>query len=578
MTTDSGDFKVKTDNFVNWLKERKVEISPKIAVHDYRSAHQGRGVIALEDIEEGEVLFTIPRSSILAVDSVNPELTPEISKLFKESPLVKQLDTWMALILYMMIRIKDDEFRPYYDVLPQKLNTLMYWDEKEVKELLKGSTVVDRIGKEGAEESYHNLLKPIFEENKEFFKDIDTSIEQYHRMGSLIMAYSFDVEKVTSEENEEEDEDEDEEEDETVKAMVPLADILNAHTRLCNANLFHEDGFLEMRAIKPIPANTQVYNTYGDLPNSDLLRRYGYVETGGNEFDVTEIKTESILEAFIKIFNSEEEKEDSKKQITLDFLKQGLETLESWQEEADYFSPEGEWAEFVDDSYDIPVTGIAPIELQVLISFLVLYVLDHVTKKKTSESLFLHHYKDSKAATIDGPEDKTRKKRMRHKLLKLFVKNAKGGKKSKTHEENEEGKEEEEEEKLITPIMFKESLPVYRTICESRKQDYSPEIVEAAKQNPNPSQVEDVFLTHEEMAKELLTGEVRILDRLLNAVSEASKESDNDSKYLVDGHEYLSKERERLEAEAKERKAAAREIKKKRQGEDGKADKKKKRK
>lgn len=59
-----------TDTFENDSKafsdflagDLKYEISPKIAIHDYRSDHQGRGVIASEDIEEDEVLFKIPEA------------------------------------------------------------------------------------------------------------------------------------------------------------------------------------------------------------------------------------------------------------------------------------------------------------------------------------------------------------------------------------------------------------------------------------------------------------------------------------------------------------------------------------
>ncbi len=33
-----------------------------------------------------------------------------------------------------------------------------------------------------------------------------------------------------------------------------------------------------MRATKPISAGEQIFNTYADPPNSDLLRRYGHVD------------------------------------------------------------------------------------------------------------------------------------------------------------------------------------------------------------------------------------------------------------------------------------------------------------
>jgi SET domain-containing protein 6 len=49
-----------------------------------------------------------------------------------------------------------------------------------------------------------------------------------------------------------------------------------------------------MRSIQPIARGEQIYNTYGDLPNADLLRRYGYVISGLRD-DVVEVSAELII-------------------------------------------------------------------------------------------------------------------------------------------------------------------------------------------------------------------------------------------------------------------------------------------
>lgn len=59
-----------------------------------------------------------------------------------------------------------------------------------------------------------------------------------------------------------------------------------------------------MRSIQPIFKNEQIYNTYGNLPNADLLRRYGYVIPGSKD-DVVEISAEMIIEVVCS--KSEEE-------------------------------------------------------------------------------------------------------------------------------------------------------------------------------------------------------------------------------------------------------------------------------
>jgi len=50
-----------------------------------------------------------------------------------------------------------------------------------------------------------------------------------------------------------------------------------------------------MRSIRTVPKGEQIYNTYGNLPNSDLLRRYGYVIPDSRD-DIVEIPCEMIVD------------------------------------------------------------------------------------------------------------------------------------------------------------------------------------------------------------------------------------------------------------------------------------------
>jgi SET domain-containing protein 6 len=59
-----------------------------------------------------------------------------------------------------------------------------------------------------------------------------------------------------------------------------------------------------MRSIRAIGKDEQIYNTYGNLPNADLLRRYGYVIPGSRD-DIVEIGVELIIEVVSSL--SEEE-------------------------------------------------------------------------------------------------------------------------------------------------------------------------------------------------------------------------------------------------------------------------------
>lgn len=355
------DFATDSEAFRDFLSTTlKYEISPKIGIHDYRDNHQGRGVIATEDIEEDEVLFKIPRSSFLSVEN-DPDF-------FKQVPEAKKLNSWLQLILYMMKAGSMSHWKPYFDVLPTQLDSLMMWKDEEL-ESLSGSMIVKKIGKAGAEEDYEEKLKPIIDAHPEYFKDCDTSLESFHRMGGLILAYSFDAPDSFSDD---EEDDEDIEHDDLyneglVKAMVPLADTLNAHTRFCNANLIAEDdGGFSMTAIKPIKKGEQVYNTYGELPNCDFLRRYGYVENEGTEFDIVEFSMDEIA-AFYASKSSPE------------LIEEATDLLEDWQ---------GEY-EILDEYFVVGKEGEVEFDLACFVSFLELVTKDTelLSKLKSDKSL-----------------------------------------------------------------------------------------------------------------------------------------------------------------------------------------------
>ncbi|CAN6674669.1 ribosomal lysine N-methyltransferase 4 [Trichomonascus vanleenenianus] len=431
-------FEEQSQAFMDWLKARGYTISPKIALHDYRNEGQGRGVIATEDIPKDEVLFTIPRDKVLSIDNDNA-FAEFVAGENDNGP-------WLNLIAYMMALQNSPEWKPYFDVLPRTFNTPMFWPEQDVT-LLKGSTVVDKIAREEAEEQFQETIQPLFSKSSAF-NGVDQSVDAFHRMGSLIMSYSFDIRAKEPHQEEEEEEEDEEEEEMGVKAMVPMADMLNAHTRLCNAHLCHTDNnsVLEMRATKPIKKGEQVYNTYGDVPNIDLLRRYGYVEAGGTEFDVVEVETKRFAQAIAHLNIAPEDR-----------------VLKELNELA-----EDEENPFYDESYDIPLNGEAEDPLLVTVMYL--------------------------NAVSSSDEINTDKDRQR--LLKYLIKLC-------------------EDEKVT------EGLPqIWESALQMRLSDYPQSLIDEARANLGAGVSDKVVVEHEEMAHELLLGEIRILLRSLDWVKE----------------------------------------------------------
>jgi SET domain-containing protein 6 len=139
-------------------------------------------------------------------------------------------------------------WKPYFDILPTEFDTCMFWSEEELAEL-QASAVRSKIGKEGADKTFEEILVPLIrqhaasvlpEELRENVSNADL-VNLAHRMGSTIMAYAFDIEPVKVAKEVDEDGYVSEDEEEALpKAMVPLADMLNADADLNNVSGTHE--------------------------------------------------------------------------------------------------------------------------------------------------------------------------------------------------------------------------------------------------------------------------------------------------------------------------------------------------
>jgi SET domain-containing protein 6 len=212
-------------------------------------------------------------------------------------------------MLYEYFNDEASNWAPYFRVLPEEFNTLMFWSEDELAEL-QASAVVHKIGRHSANENFKNELLPVIKEFAQLIfagderaheraveMESETGMLLMHKMGSLIMAYAFDVEPAQSQKEIDEEGYASEDEDEALpKGMVPMADMLNADADRNNARLFYEEESLSMKALKPIPAGQEIFNDYGPLPRSDLLRRYGYITDNYAQYDVVEVPLELVTQ------------------------------------------------------------------------------------------------------------------------------------------------------------------------------------------------------------------------------------------------------------------------------------------
>lgn len=251
-------FNQSSQTFVQWFNSQTgATFNPSIQLTDLRQRGAGRGIIATSDIPAETDLFTIPRSSVISVEnSVLSKKLPKIFSTYREDEVMKDgddedgegegedeaeinmPDPWLDLILVMVYEYLQNDasaWKQYFDVLPSSFDTLMFWGDAEVAEL-QASAIKTKIGKQAADEMFTTKVLPVVHEHGDVFYPAGSnrlSNEQLlslaHRMGSVIMAYAFDLEKDEDEEGEDEtDEWVQDKEGMISMGMVPMADMLNA--------------------------------------------------------------------------------------------------------------------------------------------------------------------------------------------------------------------------------------------------------------------------------------------------------------------------------------------------------------
>ncbi|XP_038059813.1 N-lysine methyltransferase setd6-like [Patiria miniata] len=297
--------------FLKWCGDMGIDVNHKVSLwqscskhhhhpvkcHCHTQVRDGKegscsryGMVATVDIAEGETLFAIPRDALLHPGNCS------ISSLLQQGEIeLRSGSGWVPLVVCLMYEYTqaNSKWRPYLDLCPDysQLDSPMFWDKETVTSELKGTGVPDLVDRdvENIRHEYHSIAVPFMEKNPEYFDLSIHTLDLYRKLVAFVMAYSFSAPKKTSDspqedgeddENDEEDEDIDDDEDEagtTLTMMVPMADILN-HVAKNNARLQFGQTRLSMVATKDIKKDEEVFNTYGELPNWQLLQMYGFVE------------------------------------------------------------------------------------------------------------------------------------------------------------------------------------------------------------------------------------------------------------------------------------------------------------
>ncbi|XP_013922471.1 PREDICTED: N-lysine methyltransferase SETD6 isoform X3 [Thamnophis sirtalis] len=284
-------------SFLRWCAEAGVQLSPKVGV-SREGTVAAYGLLARESLGAGEELFSIPRTALLS------QHTSTLAPLLrKEEASLQSSSGWVPLLISLLYEctVSNSHWGPYFSLWPQftDLDHPMFWGPEERARLLQGTGILEAVEKDlvNIEMEYSSIILPFLKAHPDLFNPKVHTLELYRRLVAFVMAYSFQ-EPLNEEEEEEEP---------NPPVMVPLADLLN-HVANHNANLEFSPESLKMVTTQPVRKGQEIFNTYGEMANWQLLHMYGFAEAyPGNTNDSADIQMLMLLKAALQATDTEME-------------------------------------------------------------------------------------------------------------------------------------------------------------------------------------------------------------------------------------------------------------------------------
>ncbi|XP_072768017.1 N-lysine methyltransferase setd6 [Nerophis lumbriciformis] len=259
---------VPLQNFLRWCDSVRLVLSTKVYVSKEGSVAD-YGMFAKDHIEEGEVLFTVPRSALLH------QGTTKVSALLeREKGALESSSGWVPLLLALLYEYTSPQshWRHYLSLWTdfKTLDHPMFWSKEDRDSLLRGTGVPEAVDADltNIRREYEDLVLPFMAKHADLWSPDTHTLDLYTQLVAFVMAYSF---------QDPHEEDDEEEETSTPPMMVPMADMLN-HVSDHNANLEFTPDTLKMVSVRGIEKGHEVFNTYGQMANWQLLHMYGFTQ------------------------------------------------------------------------------------------------------------------------------------------------------------------------------------------------------------------------------------------------------------------------------------------------------------
>ena len=286
------------DSFPNSYVNPSVKISP--------SEKGGHGAFATADIEEGSMLFSIPReacitSSIVLNDGDTGKTFQTLIKKAGPGSFTVSLAGYLAKEYLCYIEGQDVLFGPYLATLPWKRDIngqehVLFWSEDDVAEYLEGSLCYKesndlRSEVKVARRVLNAIIGPSilkargeWEEEKPLIPFLDWTkppapviTEPVSGLGRAVTgAFVILLTRAFDDDFDKEIEGED------AERLIPVLDMLNHNSEPSVTYNTNDEGTVEVKARRNIQAGEEIYNRYREeeemnMPYHRFFSRFGFV-------------------------------------------------------------------------------------------------------------------------------------------------------------------------------------------------------------------------------------------------------------------------------------------------------------
>ncbi|PRP86895.1 N-lysine methyltransferase SETD6-like [Planoprotostelium fungivorum] len=277
------------DKFLAWCDARGIFISPKLDLFSpftFEELTSSRSMKQYMEPEENK----LPIGSYVTPPSIaeNVEKGTIQSHLKSHKP---PLSNFSSMSVYLMheFATESSALSPYIEILPQEYSNSLYLSDDQ-KEGLKGTTLGSMIEQDFFERQFTKSILPIVESYKNWPTNGDENlIERFRRAAGTVMSRGFHDGEGRG------------------PFILPVVDMFNHSCVFPNISLKEDNGVFIVVAREFIGRDTEkVFNSYGELSNTQLMHTYGFVEED-NPHDSVDIPIDCMVEQYRE---SGEESED----------------------------------------------------------------------------------------------------------------------------------------------------------------------------------------------------------------------------------------------------------------------------